>query len=444
MIRSIFVLLTGILSYSAMCLSAVGQTISGMEISKSSDSTDIVLKSDGPMIRQILYQGSVNYPAIIVHLPDVDWEVNQEKVSRGGDIRRITWSEQAVVIKLTRPMSVSVFELRPDEQDARFRTVLKMQRTSPEDFRELVENYKAVVEALKLPNMYDLTDHAPRPIIKPNQHDTGAGLSASIESASSANEPKESKLIEAEEAENLVTDVVPQFLKDQKKDLRKVIVIDPGHGGKDPGALQHGAIEKDIVIDVAHKMRDILSKNRDYVIYLTRDGDEFIGLEDRLKFARDVNANLFISLHADAAASPVASGASVFTLSSQGQERSEDIIETNNWTLHDNLAVNQPSNSVLDELWKRQTKNLSPLLAEKVIDELEEIIPMTDYPLRHAGYYVLLDMKAPAVLVELGYLSNILDARRLTSPEFRTEAAEAITRAIDSYFEYVDALVSTE
>ena len=444
MIRSIFVLLAGMLSYSAVFLAAVGQTISGIEISKSSDSTDIVLKSDGPMIRQILYQGSVNYPAIIVHLPDVDWEVSQEKVSHGGDIRRITWSEQAVVIKLTQPMSASVLELRPDEEDDRFRTVLKLQRTSPEDYRELVTNYKAVVEALKLPNMHDLTDHAPRPILKPKKNDSDSRLRALIESASSVDESKESKSTESGEAENLVTDVVPQFLKDQKKDLRKVIVIDPGHGGKDPGALQHGATEKDIVIDVAHKMRDILSKNRDYVVHLTRDGDEFIGLEDRLKFARDVNANLFISLHADAAASPVASGASVFTLSSQGQERSEDIIETNNWTLHDNLAVNQPSNSVLDELWKRQTKNLSPLLAEKVIDELEEIIPMTDYPLRHAGYYVLLDMKAPAVLVELGYLSNILDARRLTSPEFRTEAAEAITRAIDSYFEYVDDLVSTE
>ena len=66
---------------------------------------------------------------------------------------------------------------------------------------------------------------------------------------------------------------------------------------------------------------------------------------------------------------------------------------------------------------------------------------MTDYPLRHAGYYVLLDMKAPAVLVELGYMSNILDARRLTLAEFRTEA---VTRAIDSYFEYFDDLVSTE
>lgn len=444
MIRSIFVLLTGILSYSAMCLSAVGQTISGMEISKSSDSTDIVLKSDGPMIRQILYQGSVNYPAIIVHLPDVDWEVNQEKVSRGGYVRRINWSKQAVVVKLTQPMSASVVELRPDEQDARFRTVLKLQRTSPEDFRELVANYSAVVEALELPNMYDLTDQAPKPIVKPKHNDFDSRLSSLIESASSVGESKESKSTESEEAKNQVTEVVPEFLKDQKKDLRKVIVIDPGHGGKDPGALQHGATEKDIVIDVAHKMRDILSKNRDYVVHLTRDGDEFIGLEDRLKFARDVNANLFISLHADAAESPVASGASVFTLSSQGQERSEDIIETNNWTLHDNLAVNQPSNSVLDDLWKRQTKNLSPLLAEKVIDELEEIIPMTDYPLRHAGYYVLLDMKAPAVLVELGYLSNILDARRLTSPEFRTEAAEAITRAIDSYFEYFDDLVSTE
>ena len=75
---------------------------------------------------------------------------------------------------------------------------------------------------------------------------------------------------------------------------------------------------------------------------------------------------------------------------------------------------------------------------------LEEIIPMTDYPLRHADYYVLFDMKAPAVLVELGYPSNILDARRSTSPEFRTEAAETITRAIDSYFEYFDDLVSTE
>ncbi len=444
MIRSIFVLLAGVFFCVSMYFEAVAQTVSDVRIDMEGRATQLVLKSDLPLKRQILYHGSSDHPAIIIRLPDIEWNVTKENNVRNSEIDRLTWHDYALVAKLKHPMSANVLELRPDEQDERYRTVLKLQRISSESFAGLAKGHMAVVEGLKLPNMYDLTNRVPRPFVKPDQKEFQLRRKDLPDRSISIPPATDTSSKKTEGVDSQVKGIIPHFLMEQKNDSRKVIVIDPGHGGKDPGTSQHGAIEKEIVLDVAQRMRDVLVKNDNYVVYLTRDGDEFIGLDERLEFARDMNADIFVSLHADAAESPVASGASVFTLSPQGLVRSEDMIETNNWMLHDNLAVDELSNSVLDDLWKRQTKNLSPVLAEKVIDEFKELIPMVDYPLRSAGYYVLLDLKAPAVLVELGYLTNILDARRLVSAESRSEAAQAIVRAIDSYFEYFDKLVSTE
>ena len=444
MIRFILFCLASLLTYSAVVLAATAETVVDFAIRPDGRSTELVLFSDAPLKRQILYQGSAISPVIVVSLPDVVWEMQRDRDIRKSNIRKLVWIKDALVIKLRQPQSANVLEFRPNEKDSRYQTVLSLRSIAPEDFNDLVENYKQILESKQLSNLYNLISHAPRPLIKPAQNSSLVSTDDSLDTAITVTETDEAIGNDSEDVEQAVTTIIPQFLKVQSEDSRKIIVIDPGHGGKDPGTSQHGAIEKDIVLDVAMKMKDILVNNEDYIVYLTRDGDEFIGLEERLTFARDMNANIFISLHADAAESPVASGASVFTLSPQGLQRSEDMIQTNNWTLHGNLAVDEPSNSVLDDLWKRQTKSLSPILAEKVIDEFKEIIPMVDYPLRNASYYVLLDLKAPAVLVELGYLTNILDARRLISSESRSQAAEAITRAIKSYFEYYDTLGSTE
>lgn len=420
----------------------MAQTVSDVTRRSVAGSFEFVLSSDASLKPEVYYYGDAEHPVVIILLTGVTWDSAPKQIYQDGDVHSYAWFDNVIIIKLRRPLSVAVGEPEHEDGDTQYQTILTLSEISIDQFDRLVEDNAETVGSLKLLNFQDNLENVPQPVIKPEQSNPVPDEIV-VETNTS-----DTKTGIAEEGKNGETeqnrDLVPQFLKKENKDLRKVIVIDPGHGGKDPGTTQHDTIEKDVVLDVALKMEKILEKNQGYVVYLTRPDDQFIGLEDRLNFARDRNADVFISLHADAAESPVASGASVFILSAQGVERSEDVLNTNNWDLHDQSAVDKPSNDVLDDLWKRAVRANTSILAKKIIEEFTEVIPMVDYPLRNASYYVLLDLKAPAVLVELGYITNILDARRLSTAESRTEAAEAITRAIDGYFAYYDQSLSRD
>lgn len=429
-------------SYFLFLSSSMAQTVSDVTRRSVAGSFEFVLSGDVSLKPEVYYYGDADRPSVIILLKGVSWEPAPKQIYQDGDVLSYAWFDNVIIIKLRRPLSVAVREPEHEDGDTQYQTILTLSEISIDHFDRLVEDNAITVGSLKLPNLQDITESVPQPVIKPEQSNPVPD-EKEVETDTSVTK---TGIAEGEKrgATEQNRGLVPQFLKQENKDLRKVIVIDPGHGGKDPGTTQHDTIEKDVVLDVALKMEKILEKNQGYVVYLTRQDDQFIGLEDRLTFARDRNADVFISLHADAAESPVASGASVFILSAQGVERSEDVLNTNNWDLHDQLAVDKPSNDVLDDLWKRAVRANTSILAQKIIEEFTEVIPMVDYPLRNASYYVLLDLKAPAVLVELGYITNILDARRLSAPESRTEAADAITRAIDGYFAYYDQSLARE
>jgi N-acetylmuramoyl-L-alanine amidase len=220
---------------------------------------------------------------------------------------------------------------------------------------------------------------------------------------------------------------------------KHVVVIDAGHGGKDPGAMAlAGGKEKDITLKTALALRDLLEKGGKYDVRLTRDTDIYVEHEDRVTLARKWGAELFISLHADAAGATSVSGASVYTISARGETRIDREATKNDWKIAIEDGTPERLNGLLEDLVKRETKTRSAEFAELLLPQLEKAGPVLRNTHRNAGFYVLLAPDVPAVLLELGFLTNEADAKRLQSDKGRKAAVEAIAEAIDTYFETQD------
>ncbi len=220
---------------------------------------------------------------------------------------------------------------------------------------------------------------------------------------------------------------------------KHVVVIDAGHGGKDPGAVAlTGGKEKDITLKAALALRDVLEKDGRYDVRLTRETDNYVEHEDRVTMARKWGAELFISLHADAAGSSSVSGASVYTISARGETRIDREATKNDWKIAIEDGTPERLNGLLEDLVKRETKTRSAEFAELLLPQLAGAGPVLRNTHRNAGFYVLLAPDVPAVLLELGFLTNEADARRLQSETGRKAAVAAIASAIDSYFDQQD------
>ncbi len=215
----------------------------------------------------------------------------------------------------------------------------------------------------------------------------------------------------------------------------RVVVIDAGHGGRDPGAIgATGVLEKDVVLDAALQLRQAL-RARGYHVALTRDSDRFVPLEERVRFARAQGGDLFISLHADSHTNSESRGAAVYTLSERGASRAQGLIAAQDWDLDLGEAPHDAAvGDILVDLTQRETTNRSAQFAQALLPRLGQVSPLLSNSHRNAGFFVLLAPDVPAVLVETGFLSNAADERRLADPRARAAMAEAMAGAVDSYF----------
>ena len=224
---------------------------------------------------------------------------------------------------------------------------------------------------------------------------------------------------------------------------RPTIVIDPGHGGGDSGAHSaNGDEEKAVVLAVAHRLREKLERLGRYRVVMTRTDDAFVSLADRVKIARDNQAALFISIHADFLSKREgdARGATVYTVSDRAsdaeaarlaeKENKADLIAG-----MDLSAQSQDIVNILYDLTHRETRNFSSLFQRTLVGQMKAggILTHQD-SMRSAGFVVLKAPDIPSVLLELGYLSNDEDAKNLMSDAWRNKAAESIVGAIQSFF----------
>ncbi|MFA4940680.1 N-acetylmuramoyl-L-alanine amidase [Brevundimonas sp.] len=227
---------------------------------------------------------------------------------------------------------------------------------------------------------------------------------------------------------------------------RPLIVIDAGHGGNDPGASGATAKEKEVTLAAALALKAELEKNGRYRVRLTRSDDRYVDLYRRVSIARQSDADLFISLHADAGADPALRGASVYTLSEQGAGRAvREFTRGDNWHRELHLPGRDPSvDRILLDMTQRATQNRSAQFARVLLTHLEA----SDQPLlrrshRDAGLAVLLAPDVPAVLLEMGFITNPEDERLLTDERARRRLMKSVADGIDRYFREPSAPMMT-
>ena len=222
------------------------------------------------------------------------------------------------------------------------------------------------------------------------------------------------------------------------KPIRKpVIVIDPGHGGRDPGAVgRQGTHEKKITFASAKELQKQLLETGRYDVIVTRSKDIYVEHEERIRIARAGGADLFISIHADSAGNKTARGASVYTLADRAKNRSKRIVNSQNWIMDVDLtAQSDPVGDILVDLAQRSTSTQSEQFADTLLKELGGTTKLIGNSHRRAGYFVLLAPDVPAVLLEMGFLSNIQDEKLLNSTAHRKKVLKSVTRSINKYFD---------
>ncbi len=234
---------------------------------------------------------------------------------------------------------------------------------------------------------------------------------------------------------------VPPQAVSRPPDAKPVVVLDPGHGGVDPGTKsESGITEKDVVLAFAKTLKAKLDAVGRYEVYLTRDYDTFLPLRERVEFAQKKGAGLFLSIHADYFPKQIdkATGATVYTLSEQASdEEAKELATKENFS--DALAgIELPGDSdevvanILIDLAQRETQNRSVVFARSIVGELAGSLHTKK--LRSAGFRVLKAPDIPSVLLEVGFLSNPDDEKHLTSDGWRDQMADQIVGAIDTYF----------
>ncbi|UCH73221.1 MAG: N-acetylmuramoyl-L-alanine amidase [Rhodospirillales bacterium] len=230
---------------------------------------------------------------------------------------------------------------------------------------------------------------------------------------------------------------------------KRIVVIDAGHGGVDPGAVRGRTYEKRITLAVANAVKQRLEESGRYRVVMTRSRDEFLELRERVEVAHANSGDLFLSLHADTHPKGVTRGASVYTLSQKASDKEaaalaakENNADTIAGTRIDPAAYSDETIDILRDLQRRQTDRQSVVFARMLTGQLEK----NDVGLarrkahRFAGFVVLKSPTVPSVLVELGYLSNASDRKMLQTSRFRSRVANAILAASDEYFKHVDDL----
>ena len=369
----------------------------GARVGEQPDRTRFVIELSDPL--QLRVFTLTNPDRVVVDMPEVLWRLQgSDRPSGTGAVRAYRYGlfrpgDSRFVIDLNRPVTPAEPMILPPEKGFGYRVVLDLFPTNEAKF------------------------------------------------ASASGWPADLRVKEAQ-AERVAA-IPPQQQPAEQTPAQskaRVVVIDAGHGGIDSGTTGvDGLLEKNLVLDEALRLKKALQK-RGYVVHLTRDTDIYIPLRERVNIARGYQADLFISLHADSNPDPSVNGASVYTLSESGsdkeaaalarKENQSDVIAG-----VDLSGENSPVASILIDLAQRDTMNRSSRFAETAVTQLSQatdVLPRE--PHRAAAFAVLKAPDVPAVLIELGYLSNARDCAQMGTAEWRDATAQAIAGAVERNF----------
>ena len=238
--------------------------------------------------------------------------------------------------------------------------------------------------------------------------------------------------------------LAPRKPEPKHRDKKHIGVIDPGHGGADPGTIGiSGIYEKHLTLSMARELKKRLERTGRFKALLTRDRDIFIRLRDRVQMARDAKAELFISIHADSVRNKKIKGSAVYTLSEKASDgEAQELAEKENKAdliagvdlTHETLEVT----SILIDLAQRESMNQSARFAAALVKELRRHTKVLRNSHRFAGFAVLKAPDVPSVLFGMGFLSNPADERALRSRKYRSRLAATVVRSAEAYFARIE------
>ncbi|CAO3405851.1 N-acetylmuramoyl-L-alanine amidase [Azospirillum largimobile] len=394
---------------------------------------------------------------VIVDLPDLVWPGGSLPVEGKGVVARYYHAAGGtrgtrLTFETVGPAKLREGYMIPPRDGRQPRLVLDLEKTTAAEFRQLAAASGAKTGAGTAPGKGQLTMGTvvasamavpmpvPAPVPSPQDDPAASGLvSAPPPFAPLPPIPPAQLMPASLPSAPPLPDSKPSTVAE-----KPLIVIDPGHGGQDPGAVGVGGIyEKDITLAAAREVKRQLEATGRYRVKLTRDSDVFIRLRDRVAIGREAGADLFISLHADSISSGDMRGLSIYTLSDKASDREAEMLAAKENRADalvglDLSGENQLVANILIDLAQRDTKNHSKRFATLALQSLGREVPLIpSKPHRQAGFAVLTAPDVPSVLVEMGYLSNRKDAGLLSSAAHRERLGRGLARTIDAYFRWL-------
>lgn len=418
--------------------------IKDIRIGQHPDKKRIVIEIDAPVDYRTF---SIDNPdRIIIDLPNLtkhDAIQNTETTNTGiNDIRygNLGAGLSRLVFEMNQPAIIKTAFLIPKRDGTPDRLVIDYALTNAATAKKTANKIIGTMPTTKSTNAQAAIDNMAGSLgtlvikstpttNKPQKDNDSAGTEKSIKQASSP------PVISYDEDLTLST---PQ----KNTSSKPLIIIDPGHGGPDPGAKgANGIYEKNITLAVGKKLKKILEDSGHYRVKMTRETDIFIPLRDRVRFARRHGGDLFISIHADSISKSTVSGASVYTLSEKAsdaetaklaaRENSADLIGGIDLSDQDADVAN-----ILLDLTTRDTMNQSKFMANTVVNKLNQhqVKTLGERPHRSAGFAVLKATDIPSILVEMGYVTNLQEANKLSSAAYQQQIAQALRTSVDNFF----------
>ncbi|MEQ9558115.1 MAG: N-acetylmuramoyl-L-alanine amidase [Rhodospirillales bacterium] len=438
--------------FSALCLAfltagqarAADAVVTDLQSGFNGDGARFVLHLDRRVAFRLFTLS--NPYRVVIDLPEVGWQLparplpGKQGVFSGLRYGLFRPGNSRIVFEFQHPIQVADAYVTPGGGRAAYELVIDAQRTSLETFTASVAMPPREIAGLR-----------PRGAAKPP-----ATVATSSRLESIAQRTAALAAPGAGAAESRATPAAGQILASNYLPMpprrpggrpsahRPLIIIDPGHGGVDPGAQsRHGIYEKHVVLALSREITRQLTASGRYRAEMTRDRDVFIRLRDRVAIARKKGADIFISVHADSIRNSKVSGPSVYTLSEKAsdKEAAELAERENKADLIAGMDLSHESADVaniLIDLAQRESMNQSARFAGYLVSELGNKTEVLPRPHRFAGFAVLKAPDLPSVLLETGFLSNRDDERRLTSKSYRRQLASAIVAAIDHYFGAVE------
>ncbi|MBR1600615.1 MAG: N-acetylmuramoyl-L-alanine amidase [Alphaproteobacteria bacterium] len=398
LLRWYFVLI-GLLLYSTSAFASVN--VQNMRVGNQSDGARVVFDISQSINYRVFLLD--NPKRVVVDLDDANIGALKTKVSNqvilNSRVGKMSGNDKRVVFDLSRPATVKKAFMIPPQGGQSWRLVVDLEMVGESAFKSKIGNNHIVTNNTKFSPEEEKSE-------------------SSWWSFGSSDEAK----------------------VDNKINRKRIIVLDPGHGGKDPGAIGAYAktYEKNVTLAMGKELKQLL-QNKGYVVYLTRESDIFIPLRQRTKIAQKYKADLFMSIHADSAQNRNATGLSVYTLSDTASDKEAAALaeRENKADIIGGIDLGgntKEVNDILISLSQTDTRNKSSKYATYLVQEMSKSVKLVKNTHRFAGFAVLKAPDVPAALLEMGYLSNRTEEANLRTSSYRKKLAESVARAVDRYF----------